>query len=59
MFNKVKTQAQRRLGDKRPLKFKYDVVVHKLDGIPEGVGEALLAWVGGTDVNHLFGLGLS
>jgi len=47
MFNKVRTQAQRRLHDKKALKFKYDVVVHRLDGIPEGVQEALLAWVRG------------
>ena len=45
MFNKVKTQAQRRLGDKKPLKFKYDLIVHSLRGVPEGVDEALLAWV--------------
>eukprot|EP00240_Pyramimonas_obovata_P012584 CAMPEP_0118955954 /NCGR_PEP_ID=MMETSP1169-20130426/60801_1 /TAXON_ID=36882 /ORGANISM="Pyramimonas obovata, Strain CCMP722" /LENGTH=239 /DNA_ID=CAMNT_0006903889 /DNA_START=63 /DNA_END=779 /DNA_ORIENTATION=- len=47
LLSKLKGQAQRRLHDKRPLKFKYDLVVHKLIGLPDGVDEVVFAWIRG------------
>ncbi|KAK3256271.1 hypothetical protein CYMTET_34585, partial [Cymbomonas tetramitiformis] len=52
MFNKLKAQTKRRVADKTPLKFKYDITVHELVGVPPDIDKVIFGWLRGSKAQY-------